>query len=381
MNILWHSVAPWVKTGYGIQTALFAPRIRDMLGHDVAIFAYAGLEISPLRMGGMLVLPKGHQRVGADVLRQHATMWDADLVISLTDAWVIPPDAVRGLPWAPWVPVDHDPVPPLVASVLKETSALPVAMSRFGKSRLEAQEFTPEYVPHGCDPIYFEEVDRDAARKELGFPADAFIVGMVGSNQGLLNRKGFPQAIEAFSEFQRRYNDSFLYLHTDLQQVGGIDLGPLFELVNLDATHYRTPDRYQYAMGYTEEHMRNVYRALDVLLMPSMGEGFGVPAIEAQACGTPIIATDFSALAELLVFGEIIPVNELAYTAQGAFQAWPQRMDIVEALERVYDYSNAQRSKGSSEARTRIYEQYHPDCITRDYWAPALDRLGLAFEL
>ena len=55
-RILWHSVAPWAPSGYGQQTKVFAPRIRD-LGHHVAISAYWGLEGSVLNWGGMSVYP------------------------------------------------------------------------------------------------------------------------------------------------------------------------------------------------------------------------------------------------------------------------------------------------------------------------------------
>ncbi len=375
MNVLWHSVAPWAKTGYGIQTGLFAPRLRDELGHNVAIFAYAGLDVSPLKLDGLLVLPKGNDRVGADMLRDHAAMWDADVVITLTDVWVLPPDAVRGLPWAAWVPVDHDPVPPLVVRALKESGAVPVAMSRYGEQKLKAQGLDPLYVPHGCHPAYFESVDRASARQELSLPQDAFIIGSVGMNQGLLSRKGLPQVIESFARFRGRHSDAFLYLHSDLYQVGGIDLRPLFDLVALPPDAYRVPDRYQYTLGFTEEYMRNVYHAIDVLLLPSMGEGFGVPVIEAQACGTPVIVTDFSALPELCIFGELLPPGDRVYTAQGAYQVLPRTDAIVEKLEKVYSYSEALRRGEGRRARDEMMRVYHPDRITRDCWPAVLERV------
>jgi glycosyltransferase involved in cell wall biosynthesis len=380
MNILWHSVAPWVKTGYGIQTALFTSRLRDLLGHNVAIFAYAGLEVSPLRMDGMLILPKGHDRVGADMLREHARMWDADLVITLTDSWVVPPDAVRGLPWAPWVPIDHDPVPPMVSRVLRESGALPIAMSRFGERRLKAEGLDPIYIPHACHPAYLEREERTEARRELEIPEDAFVIGVVGVNQGVLCRKGLPQAIEAFATFNRRHSDAFLYLHTDLSQVGGIDMRPLFDLEKIERTRYRVPDRYQYSLGFTEDYMRLVYHAVDVLLLPSMGEGFGVPVIEAQACGAPVIVTDFTALPELCFYGELLDPGQRVYTPQGAYQALPRVQTIVDALEDVYNYSETTRQEGSERARAAVLEHFHPDRITQQYWNAALKLVKDRFD-
>ena len=52
MKIIWHSVAPWIGTGYGQQSAQVLRRLRDA-GHDVAVSGYAGIEgaIGALKRG------------------------------------------------------------------------------------------------------------------------------------------------------------------------------------------------------------------------------------------------------------------------------------------------------------------------------------------
>src|SRR6266498_490712 len=71
MKILWHSVSPWTGTGYGTQTGLFTPRIRD-LGHDVAISAFYGLQGAEMTWRGMKVYANYHAPHGTDVLVPHA---------------------------------------------------------------------------------------------------------------------------------------------------------------------------------------------------------------------------------------------------------------------------------------------------------------------
>jgi glycosyltransferase involved in cell wall biosynthesis len=53
--------------------------------------------------------------------------------------------------------------------------------------------------------------------------------------------------------------------------------------------------------GYVpDDHLRHLYSAADVLVLPSFYEGFGLPVLESMACGTPVIASDAGALAEVV---------------------------------------------------------------------------------
>src|SRR4051812_21225938 len=88
-KILWHSGAPWTPTGYGQQTAVNVPRIRDA-GYDVAMSATWGLNGAVLEWEGMAVWP-GDQKYGNLILPDWAKRHEADLVIALMDAWVLNP--------------------------------------------------------------------------------------------------------------------------------------------------------------------------------------------------------------------------------------------------------------------------------------------------
>ncbi len=50
----------------------------------------------------------------------------------------------------------------------------------------------------------------------------------------------------------------------------------------------------------SEEELVSLYNAADVLVMPSFYEGFGFPALEAMACGTPVVASNAAALPEVV---------------------------------------------------------------------------------
>ena len=72
MKILWHSNAPWAQTGYGQQTALFAPRLRA-LGHELALSSVWGLGGAGLEWEGMHVYPQD-DRWGRATLNHFADM-------------------------------------------------------------------------------------------------------------------------------------------------------------------------------------------------------------------------------------------------------------------------------------------------------------------
>ena len=50
----------------------------------------------------------------------------------------------------------------------------------------------------------------------------------------------------------------------------------------------------------SDEILATIYNAMDVFVLPTMGEGFGLPIIESQACRVPALATDFSSCSELV---------------------------------------------------------------------------------
>ena len=91
MKFTWHSNAPWAATGYGNQTRIFVPRLKD-LGHEVAVISFYGLEGGIINWNGIPIYPKGANVYGQDVLGAHSGHFGTNVTISLLDAWVFQPD-------------------------------------------------------------------------------------------------------------------------------------------------------------------------------------------------------------------------------------------------------------------------------------------------
>lgn len=378
MKILWHSNAAWSSTGYGVQTRIFTHRLKEH--HDLAISAFYGLEGGRLNIDGIQVYPNSGVNFGNEVIQSHArSHFGGDLrgglVLTLMDTWVLDHNVWADLNVASWVPIDHDPAPPKVLSFFRGSQSIPIAMSRWGQERLN--EFDPLYVPHGVETKTYRPHDKAKAREKVGLPKDAFVVGVVATNMGsspggIPSRKSFPEILAAFAKFRAKHDDAYLYLHTEMTgRSGGVELPGLLTNLGLDDGSVLFCDQYRYIFDpWPGSYMAKLYSSFDVLLNPSKGEGFGVPVLEAQACGTPAIVTDFSAMKEVCGAGWHVEY-EPQWMGQNAWQATPNVDDIVRALDECHRLPKGTR-KNLSEKAVAHAAQYDADLVTEQFWLPAL---------
>jgi len=371
VRILWHSNAPHAPTGYGNQTDLFVPRLAKQ-GHEIVVSAFYGLQGAPMRSNGVLVLPNGRDSYGNDTLVADAEFFNSDIVITLMDVWVLEPGVTGMVRWCPWLPVDHDPVPPGVADKLR-TAYQPIAYSKFGEDALKSVGYKPQYVPHGVDTEVFKPVDQKEAREVMGCPDDVFLVGMVAANKGYPSRKAFDQHIRAFAEFHKRHEDSMLYLHTDWTGRMGEHIEYIVEMAGIHPSKVAQPPLYKYQRGMLDnEYMRHVYASMDVLMNATRGEGFGIPIVEAQACGTPVIVGSWTAMPELVTedTGWTVGYSD-KFFSQESYQFVPSVDDIVDKLEAAYK----ERGQRSEVCRAHAVSTYDADMVTETYWKPVLAQI------
>jgi glycosyltransferase involved in cell wall biosynthesis len=110
---------------------------------------------------------------------------------------------------------------------------------------------------------------------------------------------------------------------------------------------------------------------MDVLLAPSLGEGFGLATIEAQACGTRVIASNFAASVELVSEdGWLVNGQPLWDAPQKAWFNMPFVVEIVNALEEAY-----QKGKGRSQTAISKAAEYDSAKVFKESWQPVLGRL------
>jgi glycosyltransferase involved in cell wall biosynthesis len=204
---------------------------------------------------------------------------------------------------------------------------------------------------------------------------------MVAANKGNPSRKAFAEVLIAFAAFRKRYPNAILYLHTcgsTLYQ--GVDFQRALQLNRLDpGVDVFMPDQTQLLLGFTPDVMRAIYNAMDVLISPSYGEGFGIPILEAQACGTPVIVGDWTSMTELCFAGWKIPKEQSHpfLTPLGAYQYMPNPRAIETALCQSYRALGDRTTAGRLRDRARQgAEPYCADRVTREYWQPTLERIA-----
>jgi D-inositol-3-phosphate glycosyltransferase len=155
-------------------------------------------------------------------------------------------------------------------------------------------------IPLGVTKSIYEPGDRLEARRTLRLPTeldDAFIFLNVNRNQP---RKRIDLTIRYFAHWLRQNPDvtnAYLYLHVCPTGDVGVEVEQLaryYECIHRVIT--ATPPVYR---GVSESLMAATYRAANVIVSTTTGEGFGLTALEGMACGLPALLPGWSALAEL----------------------------------------------------------------------------------
>ena len=397
MKFLLYGNSPRALTDYGVQLNHLATRLkRD--GHEVAIACTYGHQIGvvdwPTPYGPVRLYPSGRLENSVDVLEAHALHWFGNdpkggYIIPLIDVWALNVSTnvldLSQFNVLGWAPVDHWPCPPGGLQFFHRTGARPVAMSRFGEQQFIEAGLDPLYAPLCVDtsvyrPTYKVTVDGvDVPGRELyDIPAQAFAVLMVAMNKDPQDRKGFDQAFRAFGAFWKSHQDAVLVVHTNPigSDGSGINLRELSKHAAIPPHALIFTDGYAQMMGFTPHMMAGLYTACDVLLCPSKGEGFGVPMVEAQACGTPVIASDFTAQSELINNGWPLAGQLMYDPHQSASYINVFTQSVHDQLCAAYDHLNdAGRALTTANECVEFAAQYDADRVFADHWTPILKSL------
>jgi len=197
-------------------------------------------------------------------------------------------------------------------------------------------------IPLGVDLNTYGPLDRSArgafnpALAGVLGNEDNFIIGNVNRNQP---RKRWDLTIKYFAKWieDRNVNNAWLYMHaapTGDVSVNVVDLARYYNC--LDRTIYiETP----VFTGLTEEQMCKTYNCFDLCVSTTQGEGFGLPAIEAMACGVPCILPDWSALGDWARGAAVLvpcTSTRVDFPYQNVIGGVVDEREFIEALDSLY---------------------------------------------
>lgn len=373
MKILWHGVPGYIKTGYGIQTKLMVTALRAA-GHDVAVNCRMDQYQNGVDAAGVVHYASGSRWncMGNEYIIDHANRFNPDIVLSMCDPFTCEPSVFAKLHWYPWVMVDSEPLRWQNAESLKACRR-PISPTKHGVKVLKDAGYDPLYVPLAIDTTDYFQDDKETCRAALSAQwgvdlSDKFLAVMNSANHSNPSRKNFGAAFQAWAMFTRQHPDSVLYIHAEKcgKQWYGENLDLYLRMFELDNVVFAP--QYEYCMGEIgADYLRTVYSGADVFLHTAYGEGFGLPIVEAQACGCPVITPEFGAMGELNATGPALECKMMALI-EGALQGAIDPKEASLALRDAY-YGNELRVDAA------LVIQYDIRTVMEKNMAPALESI------
>jgi len=313
---------------------------------------------------GYYRLPTGREEMGIDTVQPYIDKYNPDFLITLIDVGKqlgftqkIKDAKKRGWrgKWIAYVPIDT-PDWSVYWDEMFDSPDVIIAMSKFGEAQMRRFNVKNKVVPIllGVDNDVYKPLDnRDELRKNFNLQ-DKFVAGFIGRNQ---IRKMQPYWMRGFALFAKGKPDVCLLLHTDVIPPAGDGRGwamnaliwQIERNMGEDFTNSRRIMLTRSNMDIKErqkigkEGVNEIYNLMDIFLYPSGGEGFGMPAVECQAAGVPILMSDNTTGPELAQSGELIKmlkdnhgrVSSIIGT-NGVSNAIPDDIHIAELLEKYY---------------------------------------------
>ena len=192
-------------------------------------------------------------------------------------------------------------------------------------------------------PIKVES--RDKLRSKLGFSSNNFIILNVGSDQP---RKNIETILKALALLKERVND-FIFVKVGESQWPGSRDRLLTMVRDLGLSHH-----VKFIDYVDENQLPEFYNISDVFVMPSLYEGFGIPLLEAMACGIPIVTTKLTSIPEI--------VADIALSIN-----YP--MDPNELASAIYQViSDSSLSMDLAAGSLEQVQKFNPKCERQIFW-------------
>jgi len=317
------------------------------------------------RAEGYYMLPRGKDGHGFDVIFPYLMKYKPDFLITMADVGK-QSGFIKGISeakksgwkgkWIAYSPIDcHQWA--IHWSDIFSVPDINISMSKFGEIMMRNNNI-PKIIPNiplGVDTkAYFPSSERENLRNKFGINKK-FVCGFIGRNQ---TRKMIPYMMRGFAKFAKGKEDVVLLMHTDAAPPGGEGNGSVIDALVWKFEHESGGNLFQSKkimltesnmdilsrQGIQPDNMNDVYNLFDLFLYSTGGEGFGLPAIECQASGVPILMSNNTTGPELVEeTGELIDMQKDKYGrvigyigTNGVENCVPDDNHIALLLEKYY---------------------------------------------
>lgn len=333
-----------------------------------------------------------------------------DLMISIMNPRLLEPSIYDGANSIMWTPSETQNMMRSDVNVLKHASAI-WGMSKFVTESIKRAmpdndnifyvpcAISPDFVPKKKQEsrIYMASVSmraslvnnpsksaRDSKYRITGKDLEnAFIFGFVGANSKDPSRKDFYALMEIFAQVLPKVPNAYLYVHASSiygeqwAKVAG-DLGIDHRII--------CPTMEFYDMNMFEsEDMAILYSAFDVSVTAEWGAGFGLPPVEAMACGTPFIGLEHTSLTEHTHPSMLVKSKprywRVAPNHDG--ERWASAWDIDEIAKAWVNYAKSAQSFADSMREWSLHyaQQYYPHNVYNSYVKPFFESFEFPHEI
>lgn len=261
------------------------------------------------------------------------------------------------------------------------------------------------YQGKNLGPIFSDAVDHDIFKpieyskghhkNKYGLSKDLFIIGSVMRNQ---KRKLIPDLMETFAKLSKKNKNAILYLHTSYPDGLAWDLpallleynianrvlltyicnqcGSYFPSVFKGAKTTCQKCKKQSALivsvknPISDKDLANIYNLFDVYVQYAICEGFGIPPVEASACGVPVITIDYGAMGEVgkNIGASLININHIFREQDtNANRIYPNNDELLYALEKHINMSIDELNSIGKLSRKKCLSKYNWDMTSKEF--------------
>lgn len=242
----------------------------------------------------------------------------------------------------------------LIPPTARNAAAVITGSEATRRDLIELYDVLPERVvvtPYAADPIY-QPMDPDEARRAV---RDRFrIRSPYLLSVGVLQpRKNLPRLVRAYNRLAREIPHRLVlvgkegWASEDLQR----------------AISEAPPGREPVFTGYVPDaDLPALYAGADVFVYPSLYEGFGLPPLEAMACGTPVITSNTSSLPEVVgeagVMVDPLDVHALAQAIRELLDDEPRRLALRAAgIRRAAEFHWDRTARETVKVYRKVFEE------------------------